>query len=298
MSSLMDYSGSGTNQDIDDEGPVLPGYVPYLSLVFKLIATTAILLLSGWVVYTIKTTRRLHKPHNIFVANLVVSGMIITLILCVVPSSMIISFQLGVEFFLGCFTWKLLFLPFHVNNMSLVIIAADKVIAITSPFKHKRMMTPYVVAAVISGSWLLAVIPTALSIVNVNGVEELEYGACVIEENSFVGFVIAFILPMVILSIVMIILNVHLAIKGYQIHKKIEWETSLSGHSSENVTSLKKKQRIIRQNRKPIITLLVVVLGSASINMILAAFYFVGRLWIASPVYHDLMEYVILLNVQ
>ena len=174
-------------------------------------------------------------------------------------------------------------------------IAADKVVALTSPFEHIRMMTLRVVAAVISGSWLLAVIPTAFSIVNVKSVEALGYGVCIIEENSFVGFVFAFMLPMVVLSIIKVILNVHLAIKGYQIHKKIERETSLSGHSSEKVTSLKKKQRIIRQNRKPIITLLVVVLGSVSINMILAAFYFVGRLWIASPAYHDLMEYVILL---
>ena len=87
--SVMDYSGSGTNQEIDNEGSVLPGYVPYLSLVFKLIATTVILLLSGWVVYTIKTTRRLHKPYNIFVANSLVSGMIAVLFLYVISSIMI-----------------------------------------------------------------------------------------------------------------------------------------------------------------------------------------------------------------
>ena len=61
------YSGSGTNQEIDDQRFVLPGYVPYLSLVFKMIATTVIFLLSGWVVYTIKTTRRLHKPQYNYV---------------------------------------------------------------------------------------------------------------------------------------------------------------------------------------------------------------------------------------
>ena len=49
MSSVMDYSGLGTNQEIDDEGSVLPGYVPYLLLVLKLIATTVILLMSSWV---------------------------------------------------------------------------------------------------------------------------------------------------------------------------------------------------------------------------------------------------------
>ena len=50
-------------------------------------------------------------------------------------------------------------LPFYINNMSFVIIAADKVVAINFPFKRKRMMTPRVVAAVIGGAWLVAVIP-------------------------------------------------------------------------------------------------------------------------------------------
>ena len=65
------YSESGVNEEVKvDKGEsVLPGYVPYLSLAFKLIATTINLMLSSWVVYTIKTTRSLHKPHNIFVAT-------------------------------------------------------------------------------------------------------------------------------------------------------------------------------------------------------------------------------------
>ena len=41
------------------------------------------------------------------------------------------------------------------------------------------MMTSHVVAAVINGAWLLAVIPTVYGIVTVSkGMEMLEYGAC------------------------------------------------------------------------------------------------------------------------
>ena len=111
-------SGSGTNQEIQvvDRGSVLPGYVPYLSLVFNLVATTVILLLSGWVVYTIKVTRSLRKPHNIFVANLLVSGMITTLSGCLIASIMIISFQLGVESFSSYFTYKFRLLPAHCHS--------------------------------------------------------------------------------------------------------------------------------------------------------------------------------------
>ena len=196
----MDYSGSGTNQEIDDdEGSVLPGYVPYLSLVFKMITTTVILLLSGWVVYTIKTTRSLHKPHNIFVANLLISGVMSALFLCVIPGTMIISFQLGVESFLGCYAVHFRLLSLHINNMSLVIIAADKVVAITSPFKHKRMMTPRVIAAVITSAWLLAIVPAVYSIVNVDVLVEVpEYGTCLIEEMAVFEVVFIIVLPIIV----------------------------------------------------------------------------------------------------
>ena len=55
-------------------------------------------------------------------------------------------------------------LPVQVNRMSLVIIAADKALAITYPYKHRRWMIPYVVAAIVTSLWLAAVIPAILSI--------------------------------------------------------------------------------------------------------------------------------------
>ena len=111
------HSGSGTDQEIDQQGSVLPGYVSYLSLVFELIVTTVILLLSGWVVYTIKTTRSYTSlTIIIFVANLLVSGMIATLASCLISSTMVISFQLGVESFIGCSAVKFLFLQSHVYH--------------------------------------------------------------------------------------------------------------------------------------------------------------------------------------
>ena len=184
----MKYSRSEANQEMDDQDSVLPGYVPYLSLMFKMVATTMVLLLSSWVVYTIKTTTSLHKPHNIFVANLLVSDMMTVMFLCIISSYLKISFQLEMEPYLSyraIFIFRLF--SSHVNNMSILIIAADKVLAITSPFKHKRMMSSRVISAVICGAWLLAVVPTAYSIANVDDLAEVPeymYGTCLIEESE------------------------------------------------------------------------------------------------------------------
>jgi len=297
-SSKMDYSGSGPNQEMDDQGSVLPGYVPYLSLMFKIIATTMILLLSSWVVYTIKTTTSLHKPHNIFVANLLVSDMMTVMFLCIISSYLKISFQLEMEPYLSyraIFIFRLF--SSHVNNMSILIIAADKVLAITSPFKHKRMMSSRVISAVICGAWLLAVTPSTYSFVNLGGLAEVpEYGDCLIEDSAQVEWLLVYVLPIFTSSTVAITLNVHLGIKAYQVRKEIDKEARLSGQS-KNIVALKKKQQNIIRHRKPIITLLVIILGSTLIPLLIVPLLALKKFMIDSLAYHQFMYYVIVPNV-
>ena len=290
----MDYSGQGA-----DHGPVLPVYVSYLSLLFKLVATTVNLLLASWVVYTIKATRSLHKSHNIYLANLLVSGVIFIGIGSLVACSIMISYQLGVESPVSCFPMKTRVLPFLVYNLSFVLIAGDKVIAITCPFKHKRIMTSRVVAAVVGGVWLISLIPTVhVFLDDVDGVTEVpELGSCLFEVNSFAETTLLIFLPMTLSSSLAISLNIYLAIKAYQVHKQIEKETMLSGYNSQSTTikAFKKKQRNIRRNRKPLITLLVVTSGRIVIVLFLVPFLVLNR-FLNSQGYQGLLNHVIFSN--
>ena len=64
----MSGAHSGSNQETtttDDHADHLPAYLAYLSLGFKAISTTIIVLMAGWIIVTIKTTRSLQKIHNI-----------------------------------------------------------------------------------------------------------------------------------------------------------------------------------------------------------------------------------------
>ena len=298
--SGMVYSGSGTDQgnhEVDEQGSALPGYVAYLVLFFQLIVTTVDLLLAGWVVYTIKTTRILHKPHNVFVANLLISGMINAPTFCLISVSMIISFQLEVNYFISCFMLKVAFFTVHVNNMTFVIIAADKAIAITLPFKHRRIMTSGVVVAIVSGAWLLALIPTA--IFNADGITDVpEFGACVFKGAAFTEYFLANVMPVIMGSFLAIILNIYLAIVAYQVHKQIEKETRLSADSSsssqfERVTALKRKQHNMRQNMKPVITLLVVISSNVFIILVYSVLHILGS---SSVFYQEFVEYIIIPN--
>jgi len=69
-------------------------------------------------------------------------------------------------------------------------------------------------------------------------------------------------------SVIAVAINIYLAIKAYQVHKQIWEETKLSGCSASQLKALKKKQAVIKKNWKPMITLMVVALGSLGIGLL------------------------------
>ena len=66
-----------------------------LSLGFKFIATMAVILMSALVITTIKTTRSLHKPHIIFIANVMVADIVFTIEVFLSSAVMMIGYASG-----------------------------------------------------------------------------------------------------------------------------------------------------------------------------------------------------------
>ena len=101
----MSGDHSGSNQEItttDDDTVHLPAYLAYFSLGFKAISIVIIVLMAGWIITTIKTTRSLHKSHNIFVAHLMVADAIYVLIRLALSSTMMVGYFTGMGDFIGC----------------------------------------------------------------------------------------------------------------------------------------------------------------------------------------------------
>ena len=105
-------SGSGISQDKVTPGYQndihLPGFLVYLSLGFKLTATLIAIPMASWVFATIKSTKSLHKPHNIFVANLMITDTLLSLFSFLTTGSMSIASLFGMENLISC---KVLWLP-------------------------------------------------------------------------------------------------------------------------------------------------------------------------------------------
>jgi len=246
----------------------LPEYLTYLSLGFKWTATMIILLMACWVFCAIKNTRSLHKPHNIFVASLMITGMISAVLTCLQSSLMMIGFVTGLGDFISCSMFKFLRFPASVIYFTYIAISIDKVISIGFPFKHKKIMTPRAIGGIIVVTWLLA-IATSIHVLFFNDgfTKVSQFGTCNPKGKSYISSLLNHGLPIFASSVIAAILNIYLAIKAYQVHKKIQEETRLSGAITSELKALKKRQAFIKMNWKPMITLMVVVLGSLGIGI-------------------------------
>jgi len=104
-------------------GCYLPGYFAYLSLGFKLISCV---LIAGLMFIAI---RRLPKPHNIWVANLMVADVIVALIGTFLTGGMMVGFATGIGVFISFHLSKFLCFPVAVLYTTFLMMSVDNVIA-------------------------------------------------------------------------------------------------------------------------------------------------------------------------
>ena len=259
-------------------------------------ATLIVFLMASLVLVTINTTRRLHRPHNIFVANLMITDMILAVLFYVMSAIMTIGYAIGAGDFISCNVYYFLFHPIVVLHFTILMISVDKVIAIRFPFKHKRIMTTSVTLSICVILWPLSMALTAHLLFNSdNYVEVSEYGTCTYG-NAFVETITTYATPVFMETIITMSLNVYLAIKTYQVNKQIQKETRLSGSTSQ-VEALKRKQHKLKHHIKPIKTLLVILFGNYSIGVLFLTLYIPGEVLINSTAYHNIMDYIIIPNV-
>ena len=295
----MFASGENLSQenDTDHQGLFLPDYYIYLSLGFKFIATMTIVLMAGLVITAIKSTRSLHKPHIIFIANVMVTDMVLAVVVFLLNSIMITGFALGQGDLVSCNVYIFLLHPVIVYHLTFLVMSVDKVIAIRSPFKHNRIMTHRTVLSIIASLWLFALLVSLHMLLKGDGyIVVSRYGFCLLEIDRFLEVLLTFAIPVLTESIGTISFNTYLAVKAYQIQQQIQRETRLSGGSNQ-LEQLKRKRGNLKKHMKPIVTLLVIAFVNSAICVFFLTLYIPGRFWISSVTYQDTMDYIIAPNV-
>ena len=149
-------------------------------------------------------------------------------------------------------------------------------------------MKPRVVFGIITTKWVLAIVLFIHHLFSPNSfIKIAKFGVCSLKEGPTLVSFMTSILPVLLASSLTIILNIYLTIKAYQVHKQIQEESKLSGGHTEDNDQLKvlKKQTTIKKHCKPMITLLVVVLGSSSFG-ILIPLLFIPTVFLKSPTFY------------
>ena len=294
-----DHSGSNRDATTTDNSTVnlnLPEYLSYFTFGFRLISAVIIIVMAGWIIITIKTTRNLQKIHNIFIAHLMATDAIYVLIRLVFTGLMLISYLTGEGDYISCHVSYFFLFPLTVVSFTYVTISVDKVIAITFPLRYRQMMRPRVVI-MITAKWLLAIALYSHNLFNPNGfTKTAKFGICGLKEGIDHMNVITIVVPIFLACSITIILNIYLTIKAYKVHKQIQEESRLSGGHTDHLEALKKKQATIKKHRKPMITLIVVV--GTSFFGLLFALMLLPLVFLESPAfYEDIMQYVVGPNI-
>ena len=279
----------------NEEGPSLHGAFPYISLMFKLITTLIIILMASLVCVTIKKTKRLHRPHNILVANVMIADVMLAL-WSFIPAGIAISgAAIGADL-THCGLFNFAYHPVIAYHATFVMISIDKVIAITFPLRYKGLVTHRVVAGSICISWLFAVFASIHTFFVRQNAKLPKYGICDFITKDFLRVILTYAIPIFTEALTTTTLNVYLAYQVYQVHRQIQKETRLSGATSQ-VEALQQKRRKIRQHMKPIFTLLIILLGNSLISLVFISIYIPGQFLVTNSVYHNIMEYVVRPNI-
>jgi len=299
---LDEVSGdhSGSYHRTTDDSIHFPAYLAYLLLGFKVICTGIIVVMAGWIIVTIKTTRSLHNNNNIYVANLMVADVICVSIGTLISGNFTISYFTGVRDFISCNVYIFLKFSSFTIQFTYLMISIDKLISITFPLRYGQIMKPKVVFGIIAAEWVLAVVLQTHFLFNTNGfIKVAEFGTCISTDNNLLVS-LTFTLPVFLASLKTVILNIYFTIKAYQVHKEIQEESKLSGgHSGDNnqLKALKKKHINIKKHHKLMITLLIVVLGTTSIGFLFPLLY-IPAVFMESPIiYKKMIRYVIVPDI-
>ena len=284
----------------DDPDVWLPAYLAYLSLAFKIISMVIIMLMACWVILTIKTTKSLHKTHNIYVAYLMAIDVMIVFIGTLLSGAMMIGYFTGLGDSIGCNVFVFMLYPAGIVYFTFLVMSMDKVIAITFPFKHHEIMKPRVVFGIIVVKHILVVLINVRNLFADGYTKVAQFGTCTRNYSGLLENLITFTIPIFLTCLITVFLDVYLTIKAYQIRKQIQVQNKLSGgHSGENnqVKTLRKKEANIRKHLKPIITLLVVVMGNSFIGLLFPILFASATLLESPTVYESVIRYIIAPNI-
>ena len=278
--SVMDYELSGSTDMLSNNSLAIPDqqsmYITFVVLVYQLVSTAYIIGMDSLIISTILKNRSLHNVHNILIVNLMVADILGIAIQTFASTVMMVLYIIGIQDPFRCDVLNFFHFPLIVIMYTFVMISVDKFIAIKYALRYKAIVTHRRVCQAISAGWItaLSINFTRLAYEMIVGVEydkSSQFGFCSPKQVSYLLPFFTSIIPVVLTFFITITLDIYLSIKAYQMYKKIQKE-----NGEEKQMSKDKLNKFFRE-LKPLITLLVTILGTTTIPVILTIIYVLTR---------------------
>ena len=145
---------------INDEYVVSDYFYTVLAIVINLLTCPFIILLNGLVIVAIKTKRRLQTPHNILLACLAATDLVVGIgaqpvfiteeiyVLVAGTSSLACSFYNLTQLVIMCFC--------YLSVMHLAIISIERFVALKYSLRYEIMVTKFRISVAVGCCWLIA----------------------------------------------------------------------------------------------------------------------------------------------
>ena len=286
----MDDEQSGSTDTFSDDGVGIPVYVDYVNLVYRLACTAFIIGMGSLVISTILKTRSLHNVHNILIVNLMVADIVGVVVYAFHNIGMTVSYIIGIQDPFRCDVLHFSIFPVIVSMYTFVMLSVEKFIGIKYALRYKAIVTHRRVSQAIAVGWIAIPLFKFIGliyelIVDTEYDKSSRFGLCVADQSSFFALLFITIVPVFLAFFITITLDAYISIKAYQMYKRIQKENG--------VVSKDKLNKTLRQ-LKPVITLLVTILGNTTITVITGIIYSFMSLTMEGP---SFIKYVVMPNL-
>ena len=265
----MEDEQSGSNDTFRADNVGIPAYVDYVVLFFRLASTVFIIFMGSLVISTILKTRSLHNVHNILIINLMAADMVAIIVIAFQNIGTTVSYILGVQDPFRCDVFQFFLFPVMVIMFTFIMLSVEKFIAIKYALRYKAIVTHRRVYRAIAASWVIALLFMLTKLIHelIVGAKYYKlsrFGFCMQKQISLIDILLNGTIPIFLAFFITIVLDVYLSIKAYQVYKRIQKE---EGEDRQD------KLNKLLQQFKPLITLLVTILGSTTIAVIISISY-------------------------
>ena len=289
-----EQSGSTDTPTTDSLG--ISEYVSYVVLVYHLISTVFVIGMASLVISTILKTRALHNVHNILIVNLMVSDIVGVVIYTLQTTGMMFSHIIGIQDPFRCDVLYFSLFPLMVTMYTFVMLSVDKFIAIKFALRYKAIVTHRRAYQAIAAGWIFGILFRLARLIYeiTSGTlyhKSSQFGSCVVQQSSILMPLITTFLPLIIACGTTVTLDIYLSIKAYQVYKTIQKE------NREAVEASKNKLKKILQQLKPLITLLVAILGNMAVTMISLIVFMVLPLMVEDKSHQTYINGILLQNL-